>query len=164
MIAATVGAAKGLRGEVFLNVRTDRVDEVFSKGAVLETNSETYPTVTVKSAREQSNRLLASFKEITSREAAEELRGTNLLVEPEEEDDAWYPHQLEGLSVRDTKGEDLGKVIGLEPGVAHDFLLVDYQGDRVMVPFVEEIVPQVDVEEGIVVLDPPQGLFDLNKG
>ena len=77
-----------------------------------------------------------------------------------EEEDAWYPHQLKGLAARTRSGEVLGTVSGLTPGAAQDLLLVKTQAGTVMVPFVTQLVPTVDVEGGFVVIDAPPGLFD----
>ena len=95
-----------------------------------------------------------------SREEAEALRGARLLVEEHEEEDAWYPHQLKGLTARTPSGEVLGTVSGLTPGAAQDLLLVTTEAGTVMVPFVTQLVPTVDVEGGFVVIDAPPGLFD----
>ena len=110
--------------------------------------------------RVHKDRVLASFEECASREDAEALRGARLLVEEHEEEDAWYPHQLKGLAARTPGGEDLGTVTGLTPGAAQDLLLVKTQAGTVMVPFVTQLVPTVDVEGGFVVIDAPPGLFD----
>mgnify|MGYP002735304653 CR=1 FL=1 len=159
LIAATIGAPRGLKGEVALNLHTDRPEQVFTKGATLQTDDTEFPTLTVKSARPQGNRMFATFEEFNDRTAAEGLVGTQLFVEPEEESDAWYPKQLQGLTVQSSAGETLGTVTDLVAGTAHDFLLVDVGGEEVMVPFVLALVPTVDVEGGIVVVDAPDGLF-----
>jgi 16S rRNA processing protein rimM len=124
--------------------------EIAGRGAAL----------TVRSVRVHKDRVLASFEECASREDAEALRGARLLVEEHEEEDAWYPHQLKGLSARTPGGEDLGTVTGLTPGAAQDLLLVKTPAGTVMVPFVTQLVPTVDVEGGVVIIDAPPGLFD----
>ncbi len=96
--------------------------------------------VTVRSIRVHKDRVLASFEECVSREEAEALRGARLLVEEHEEEDAWYPHQLKGLTARTPSGEVLGTVSGLTPGAAQDLLLVTTEAGTVMVPFVTQLV------------------------
>ena len=83
-----------------------------------------------------------------------------LLVEEHEEEDAWYPHQLKGLKALTPKGEELGTVSGVRFGSAQDLLLVRTPEGTVMVPFVAQIVPEVDLESGVVTIDAPPGLFD----
>ena len=158
LTAAIVGPAHGLRGEVILDVRSDD-PEVLAPGASLEIAGRG-AALTVRSVRVHKDRVLASFQECASREDAEALRGARLLVEEHEEEDAWYPHQLKGLSARTPGGEDLGTVTGLTPGAAQDLLLVKTPAGTVMVPFVTQLVPTVDVEGGVVIIDAPPGLFD----
>ncbi len=157
--AAIVGPARGLRGEVVLDVRTDDPDRL-APGSRLRTDSSATPEVTIASARQHNARLLVTFEEASTREEAEALRGAELLVDEVEEADAWYPHQLVGLSAQTPDGDALGTVIGLRNGTAQDLLLVRTPGGTVMVPFVEQLVPEVDVEGGIVVVDAPAGLFN----
>ena len=158
LTAAIVGPAHGLRGEVILDVRSDD-PEVLAPGASLEIAGRG-AALTVRSVRVHKERVLASFEECASREDAEVLRGARLLVEEHEEEDAWYPHQLKGLAARTPGGEDLGTVTGLTPGAAQDLLLVKTPAGTVMVPFVTQLVPTVDVEGGVVIIDAPPGLFD----
>ncbi len=158
LTAAIVGPAHGLRGEVILDVRSDD-PEVLAPGASLEIAGRG-AALTVRSVRVHKDRVLASFEECASREDAEALRGARLLVEEHEEVDAWYPHQLKGLAARTPGGEDLGTVTGLTPGAAQDLLLVKTPAGTVMVPFVTQLVPTVDVEGGVVIIDAPPGLFD----
>lgn len=158
LTAAIVGPAHGLRGEVILDVRSDD-PEVLTPGARLDVAGRG-TAVTVRSIRVHKDRVLASFEECVSREDAEALRGARLLVEEHEEEDAWYPHQLKGLAARTRSGEVLGTVSGLTPGAAQDLLLVKTQAGTVMVPFVTQLVPTVDVEGGFVVIDAPPGMFD----
>ena len=158
LTAAIVGPAHGLRGEVILDVRSDD-PEVLAPGASLEIAGRG-AALTVRSVRVHKDRVLASFEECASREDAEVLRGARLLVEEHEEEDAWYPHQLKGLAARTPGGEDLGTVTGLTPGAAQDLLLVKTPAGTVMGPFVTQLVPTIDVEGGVVIIDAPPGLFD----
>ena len=159
LTAAIIGPAHGLRGEVLLDIRTDNADLV-TPGASFDTDSSDFPVLTVLGLRQHKGRTLAIFDEIVSREDAEAARGTTLLTEEYEEENAWYPHQLVGLLAQTPEGQPLGEVTGLQSGSAQDLLLVRYEGRTVMVPFVHQLVPVVDIEAGIVVVDPPGGLFD----
>lgn len=159
LLAARIGAPKGLKGEAALILHTDRPEDVFVPGAVFETGEEDPETLTVRTVRVQGNRLMVSFEEASDRTAVEPLVGLQLFVEPEDEEDAWYPAQLAGLRVENTDGEVIGEVTDLRPGTAHDFLIVDASGEEVMVPFAHALVPEVNVEDGYVVVEPPEGLF-----
>ena len=159
MTAAKIGPAHGLRGEVVLDVRSDD-PSVIAPGCVLELDDGTGRTLTVESTRTHKDRVLAFFAELERREDAEAVRGLALLVEAHDEEDAWYPHQLKGLSARTPHGEELGTVIGLQSGAAQDLVLVRTATGTVMVPFVRQIVPDVDIDAGTMTIDAPPGLFD----
>ena len=81
-----------------------------------------------------------------------------------DDDDSWYEHDLVGLAVHDPAGAVLGEVTGLVIGAVQDLLEVRLDHRReVLVPFVEAIVTEVDIEAGHVVVDAPAGLFDLDE-
>lgn len=169
LLAGIVGAARGLKGEVFVEPRTDREDEVFAEGALVVIDPENPGEnpengdieLLVERARTHGGRLMVTFEDVTTREQAEALRGAHLLTEPAEEEDAWYAFEIEGFPVIDADGKALGTVAGIAQGAAHDLLLVkSASGAEVMVPLVKEIVLSVSVSDKQVVLDPPLGLFE----
>ena len=164
LVVARVGAAHGLQGMVRLEVRTDDPAGRLAPGTVLPTDPAERGPLTVAASTERSGSWYARFVEAPDRTAAEELRGTLLLVtvedDEDDDEDAWYPHELVGLVVEDTTGRRLGTVAGIEHLPAQDALVVTEEGgQRTLVPFVAEIVPLVDVPGGRVVLDPPRGLL-----
>ncbi|MGW8568393.1 ribosome maturation factor RimM [Isoptericola sp. NPDC055881] len=162
LVVARVGRAHGLRGEVALDLRTDNPEDRLAVGLTLETDPSSAGPLTVTAAREHQGRWLVSFAEVGDRTAAEALRGVELVVEADasDEEDAWYPHELQGLRAELEDGTVVGEVVGLEHLPAHDALVVrEPAGERTLVPFVRAIVPTVDVAGGRVVLTPPGGLL-----
>jgi 16S rRNA processing protein RimM len=108
---------------------------------------------------------------VDSREAAEAVRNTELLVDvadlPEIEDpDSFYDHQLVGLTARLPDDSVLGEVTAVRHE-AQDLLVVRRRvaaeglAADVLIPFVSAIVPTVDLAGGFVVVDPPEGLLEL---
>lgn len=169
LTVAVIGPAHALKGEVRLDVRTDDPEGRLAPGTVLPTDPAGAGPLTVARVRFDGTRWFAAFAEAPDRTAAEALRGVRLLVDTDAEDeaideetdhDAWYAHELIGLAAHTPDGRSLGEVIDLEPGVAQDRLVVRTpEGCRVAVPFVAELVPEVDEEAGTVTIDPPGGLF-----
>ena len=163
LVVARVGAPHGLKGMVRLDVRTEDPAGRLAPGTVLATDPTDRGPLTVAAATQRQGTWYVRFAEAPDRTTAEALRGTVLLVtvdDEDEEEDAWYPHQLTGLVVEDTTGRRLGTVAGVEHLPAQDALVVTEEGgQRTLVPFVAEIVPVVDVAGGRVVLDPPRGLL-----
>lgn len=107
---------------------------------------------------------VAFFAEVADRTAAESIVRAILwidaaTVEQSVEDNAWYDHQLVGLEVR-REGELLGTVSEVQHFPAQDLLAVKTANGTVLVPFVESIVPSVDLDAGVVSVTPPAGLFE----
>lgn len=169
LVVGWIGRAHGVRGDVAVEVRTDDPDARFAVGSVLLTDPETAGPLTVRSSRKHSGRLIVRFAGVKDRDAAEELRGTQLLVDsadiaPLDDPDEFHDHQLIGLTVLTIDGETVGTVADVLHH-AQDILVVDAPdgGDEVLVPFVAALVPEVDVVGGRLVIDPPPGLLDLSS-
>jgi len=159
----------GLRGELVVEVRTDSPQERFAPGSVLVralSDGSDAGSLTVEAARPHSGRLLVRFVEAPDRDAAEDLRGSRLLVDPATlpptgDPDEFHVHQLEGLAAQLTDGTTIGTVREIVHGPGGDLLvLARPDGPDALVPFVREIVPTVDLDGGRVVLTPPEGLLD----
>ncbi|HEY0807319.1 MAG TPA: ribosome maturation factor RimM [Pseudonocardiaceae bacterium] len=159
----------GIRGELMVNVSTDSAEQRFAVGAVLFVTSRdgsVVRTLTVTAARPHSGRLLVYFEGIGDRDAAETLRGALLSGDIAElpsidDPDEFYDHQLEGLAVQTVAGVRIGTVREVMHGAGGELLVVDRtDGGEALVPFVREIVPEVDLRARRVLLDPPPGLLD----
>ena len=170
IVLARIGKPHGLRGEVTVQLHTDEPERRFAVGQVLETEAALGSGVprqlTIRSTRVHNGIWLLTFEEIPDRTGAEGLRGTRLVLDEaagaEQDEDAWSEDDLRGLEVRDSAGEVLGEVTGLEVGAAQDRLVVELtDGVTAYVPFVEAIVPTIADDH--VVVDAPPGLFDLYR-
>jgi 16S rRNA processing protein RimM len=104
---------------------------------------------------------------VADRVAADAMRGSLFVIDSEDlppidEPDTFYDHQLEGLLVRTTAGRDIGTVTEVLHTAAGELLAVDRaDADELLVPFVSAIVTSVSLDSGIVEIDPPEGLLEL---
>ncbi|KAA9151414.1 ribosome maturation factor RimM [Amycolatopsis acidicola] len=167
VVVGRVAKAHGIRGELAVDVRTDSPELRFAEGTVLTGRRRDGDTceLTVATARWHSGRLLVTFAQVPSRDVAEELRGVLLLADtsdlpPTGDPDEFYDHELEGLRAELTDGSVIGTVQEIVHAPGSELLSLDKDGRTVLVPFVRQIVPVVDVAGGRVVLDPPEGLLD----
>lgn len=171
---ARIGKAHGLRGEVTVELRSDDPQARFAVGNVLDTKaargSGVPRALTVRSARRHNGIWLVAFDEIPDRTGAESLRGTLLQYDAdtddatEDDEEGWYEHELVGLPVVDQTGTTIGEVVALHTRTAQDLLEVKHRDGRTgLIPFVEAIVPVVDVPGRRIVIDAPDGLFDLDE-
>jgi 16S rRNA processing protein RimM len=163
---ARIGKPHGIRGEVTVQVLTDAPGDRFVPGTEFVVEPASAGPLTVNSARWNKDILLLGFEEIGTRNEAETLRGAKLFIETEEldedDDEGWYEHELVGLEAR-IGSSVVGKVTALNTMPVQDLLMITTpEGKEILVPFVEQIVPEVNVEEGFILLTPPDGLFELN--
>lgn len=165
LVVGRIGRPHGVRGEVAVEVRTDDPDERFAPGAVLQTDPAERGPLTVARARQHADRLLITFDGIKDRDAADDLRGTYLVIDSAElpelaDPDEFHDHELLGLAVLTTDGARVGVVDDITH-LGQDILVVRRDdGVEALVPFVRDIVPEVDVAAGWLVIDPPPGLVD----
>jgi 16S rRNA processing protein RimM len=170
---ARIGKPHGIRGEVTVEVFTDSPEMRFSEGNVLEVRASAGPTIfeelTVEKARWNKRILLLKFSEFSDRNTAEAVRNHELYatVEPRADgEESWYAADLIGFEVYlDSFGsEAIGTVSDLITGKAQDLLEVRLFAERVvLIPFVEEIVPEISEELRSLVVMPPSGLLELNQ-
>jgi|SRR5271163_1186467 len=163
-----IGRPHGVRGDVVVGVRTDEPELRFAPGSRLDTDPIGVGPLTVAGHRWHSGDLLVRFKEINDRTAAAELGGTWLLVDSAvlgalDDPDEFRDGDLVGLTVRTVSGI----VVGTVADVLHhgqDILVIDpagASGAQILIPFVKAIVPEVDIAGGVLVIDPPEGLLNL---
>jgi 16S rRNA processing protein RimM len=166
LVVARVGRAHGIKGEVTVEVRTDEPELRLAPGAVLATDPASAGPLTIETGRVHSGRLLLRFAGVQDRNAAEALRNTLLIAEvdpdelPEGEDE-YYDHQLIDLDVVTRDGAEVGRITEISHLPSQDLFVVECpDGSEVLIPFVEEIVIEIDLGEQRAVIDPPPGLID----
>ena len=162
--------AHGVSGEVVVEVRTDDPAARFAPGNTLRARKSRdggeERSYVVTQAREHSGRLLVRLAGVEDRDTADALRGSLFVVDSDDlppiaEPDTYYDHQLEGLHVRTTTGQDVGVVAEVVHTAAGELLAVRRDSGEVLVPFVSAIVTSVSLEDRLVEIDPPEGLLDL---
>ncbi|MGN6605723.1 MAG: ribosome maturation factor RimM, partial [Jatrophihabitans sp.] len=142
---------------------TDAPDERFAPGASVRAADR---TLVVAASSTASGKLVVHFDGVDDRDAAEALRGQELLVAASarpalDDPDDFYDTDLIGLAAHTVDGAALGPVVDMVHAGGADYLVLDIDGRERLVPFVAAIVPTVDLAGGTVTVDPPDGLFDL---
>ncbi len=133
----------------------------FAAGSVL--HSPGGPLV-VAASRPHQGRWLVRFEGVDDRSSAEVLRGTVLTADlpgDAPEGEVWV-HELIGARARGRDGTDLGSVVAVEANPAHDILVLD-DGALVPMVFVVEVRTEGAGTPSEVVIDPPDGLLEVNR-
>lgn len=158
MVGRIVGAW-GVRGEVKVESFTDFPSR-FNKEAVLFLDER---PVRVLASRKRKSGFVLSLESVQGRDAAEAVRGSELTVPATElhslPDGSFYYFQIIGLEVWTDDSELLGTVKEIITTGANDaYVVVDEGGRQVLVPAVEDVVREVDVAGGRIVVNLPEGL------
>ncbi len=161
--------AHGLKGAIKVELYTDAPELRFVPGATFTLQVPTSSPWHGKSLelielKWYNSHAVAFFKDVPDRSVAESLLKAILWIDHDdsdstEEEDAWFDHQLVGLTVlRDSV--PVGTVSQIDHFPAQDLLTVATSHGPVLVPFVKAIVTVVDVKAGTLTVNPPLGLFE----
>jgi 16S rRNA processing protein RimM len=158
--AVTVGritTAHGIRGEVKVEPLTD-FSERFQRGSRLWLGGE---PIVVERGRWQARNVILKLSGISSRNQAEALVGKELLA-PEamqlEDENVYYLHDIIGLTVVDVSGQKLGQLTDVFSTGANDVYVVKSERGELLLPALDDVIHQVDVKAGRIVVEVPEGL------
>ncbi len=168
VLVGRIARPHGIRGEVVIDPSTDFPEERFADGATVfaERGGAASPMI-VAASRMHAGRPIVRFEGTATMDEAEALRGLELRV-PESAlgelpENVWYHHQLLGSTVRTKDGQDVGKVTAISGPTERSILVIDGPGGEALVPLVAAFCT-VDVAAKEIVIDPPEGLLEANRG
>jgi 16S rRNA processing protein RimM len=167
-LVGRIARAHGIRGQVIVNPDTDFPDERFRPGATLFTKrGATVHAITLTTARFQNGRPVIGIEGVETMNDAERLAGLELRVPADElaplPAGTFYHHDLVGCRVVTGGGEDIGPVEKVEGTMAGSRLVVAGAKGEILIPLVTEICRTIDVAGKRIVIEPPEGLLDLNS-
>jgi 16S rRNA processing protein RimM len=187
LVVGQIGKPHGVRGEVSVAVRTDEPEERFVAGSAFTTEVprdrrvSTGPAapaapgvaykvpaqLVIESVRWHQGRGIVQFEGVHGRDVADALRGVLLQVDsagltPPDDPDEFHDHQLVGLRVESLDGSALGTVDRIDHAPSSDLIVLKKAaGGIALIPFVNQMVPTVDLAAGRILVDLPEGLLDL---
>jgi 16S rRNA processing protein RimM len=167
VLVGRIARAHGNRGQVIVDPATDFPDERFKVGSVLFVRRREAPdAVRVENVRFHRGRPIIGLAGIDTIDAAEALAGSELRVSVDAlqplPPGSFYHHDLVGCAVETSRGEQIGRVRAVEGDAAGSRLVVENRNGDVLIPIVESICVEIDVAGRKVVVEPPEGLVDLN--
>ena len=168
LLVGRVARAHGNRGEVIVNPETDFPEQRFRTGAMLLVGEEAHGTPrAIRAVRFHQGRPVVALEGVDTMDDAEGLAGAALSMraaslEPLPEG-TFYRHDLVGCDVQDREGRRIGRVVGVEGPMEQSRLIVEGPaGADVLIPLVAEICPTVDLARRRILVNPPEGLIELN--
>lgn len=157
----------GIHGEVRVISKTDFAEERYKTGNHLflfMPKSATPIELVVKNHRKHKNFDLLLFEGYENINEVEKFRDGILKI-PESQlselaEDEYYFHEIIGCMVVTTDGEEIGKIIEiLTPGANDVWVVKDKNGKEQLIPYIQDVVKKVDVQEKVVVIEPMEGLL-----
>ena len=172
LVVGRITKPHGIQGEVVVHPLTDHPEGIFSPGVVLYPAVEdgarpdpARPPLRIGRVRPFRGGFLVAFDGVPDRNVAEGLRRLELVVPadrvaPREEGEVFY-HEFPGLRVQDAEGTEIGRVVEVFEVEPHVLLEVRTRRGSVLIPFVPDVVVEVALDRGLLVVDPPRGLLEL---
>ncbi len=172
LVIGLITSCHGIKGQVKVKSLSD-FEERFIKPGIrwLQKEDENPLQIKLTSGFKQPGKetFIIKFQEINTRDQAEQLKKCKILVKtnhlPELKKEEFHLLELIDLQVKTLKNEELkiiGKVIDLENEKNNLLVIELFQNKKiVLVPFVQEIVPLIDIKNNFLIINPPKGLFDL---
>ena len=167
-VVGRIARAHGIRGQVIVNPETDFPDERFQAGAELFIERggavEALRVTTVRFHRE---RPVIGIAGVETMNDAEALAGCELRVPLDRltplPPDTFYRHDLVGCQVTTRDGREIGPVRDVEGSLIGSRLVVEGADGEVLIPMVAAICVEVKPAAKRIVIDPPDGLLEVNK-
>lgn len=156
--------AHGLKGEMVMSLQTD-FPERLQEGIVVYLRDGVYEAHKVTGIRHHSRGRLISFEGFTEREQLDVLRNAAVFVHkddiPELDDGEIYLHQIIGLNVITDEKIELGKVVDIiETGANNVFVVQNESGKEVLIPDIDEVVLEINIESEKVFVHILDGLIN----
>ncbi len=168
VVLGKIVKAHGIRGEVEIYAYSPDIRGlVESRPVFLETSEGVRTSYKVETARpKKKHKFILSFEGVDNRDQAEALVGNEICVLreslPELPEDEYYWHELIGMRVKTVEHEDLGRLSKILSTGAHDVLVVEGPYGEVLIPMVAEMIENVDIRAGVIIVNPVPGLLDVN--
>lgn len=166
MIARIV-KSRGLRGEVVADMLTDFPErfEGLQDVTVRPLTGGAIRQLKIEKFWFQKGRVILKFAGLDTIEEAEELRDSDVCVPEadavELEDDEFFDWQLAGCRVETIDGAAIGEVSEVMRTGGTEILVVAGDGKEFLIPFAESICTDVDIENKLIRVDPPEGLLEF---
>lgn len=166
-LVGRIARPHGIRGQLIVNPDTDFPHDRFVPDAVLFVRrGEAVEGVTITSVRFQQERPVIGLHGIDDVDTAHEYAGAELRIPMDRlmrlPDGAFYHHDLIGCAVVTVDGAACGVVRAVDGTAGATRLVVDSNGDELLIPLAVEICVAIEPAVRRIVIAPPEGLLTLN--
>ncbi len=162
-----LGKPWGHQGELTVHLEEVDIDEITHAGSIfVDIDGQRVPFFFSKLYEKNQNTLI-KFDDFHDPQSASILVGRDIYAPPghllDGSDESWDPEDFVGMLVRDEKHGDLGEVTALEGNAKNPVLVIMLGTQEVMVPLVDEMIVDINMEERSLLIRTPEGLIDLYR-
>jgi 16S rRNA processing protein RimM len=165
VLVGRIARAHGNKGQVIVNPDTDFAGDRFKAGEVVLVGADATPR-TIREVRFHQGRPVVALEGIETMNDAEALAGLELKVPAGSSEQlpegTFYHYDLIGCEVRDVSGQAIGQVTSVEGTMEMSRLVVAGARGEILIPLVADICVAIDIGAREIVVDPPEGLLELN--
>ncbi len=153
----------GIRGEVVVDLKSDLL-ACFTEGVEVRftTVKGQEGSLDVERAREHKGRLIIKFKGVETRDDADSLRAHTVWLTREQvgplDEGRWFVQDILGVDVYTDEGEHLGEIAEVLNMSANDVYVVRAEGREILLPAIEQVIKEVDLEDRKMVVHLMEGL------
>jgi len=166
---ARITKAQGLKGEVRVEQWLDD-DAVFGSGRqvlVAAPGTADGRDTQIEFFRRQHGRCVAKLRGIDTIAEAEKYIGHEIRIPaealPAVQEGSFYTFQLKGCHVFQPDNEYIGTITDVLAAGSTEVLRVDHEGEETLIPFAQEYIKKIDLDQRRIEVDLPEGLRNLNR-
>lgn len=158
----TIVSPWGLRGHIKVTVETD-FPQRFSSSSQIYIDRR---IMIIDEASWHKGQVIVKLQGVDTGEKADELVGRVIEIHHSQlfnlENDVYFHFQLVGLDVVTSGGDTLGKITEILKTASADVYVINGSGGEILIPATDEIIKSIDLDKGVMVIEPMVGLLDLN--
>ncbi len=163
-VLGTISRSHGLKGAFKVNVYAKGVPELEEGEPVfIRLQGGPVPFFVEECSVNSPDKMVLKVEDVNTLEAADTLVGSEMLLEASRFDDSApdTSEELLGFTVNDAEKGNIGTVSGFMDSPQHPILEVAFEDKTILIPWVEEIIKEVEVEKKVISIEAPDGLIDL---
>ena len=168
-LVGKIREAHGLKGDLYVLIFSGDISwaKRMKKFNLQGKNSDETQEFTVERVKPFKKGLIVKAKEVADRTAAEGLEHMEFFIDEDllvsKPGETIYLNEIKNFKLKDVEQKVLGEIVDFSSNGVQDLLVVEANGKKVEVPFVDAFIKKIDFKHQAVVMDLPEGLFDLEN-
>ena len=168
-LVGKVREAHGLKGDLYVLIFSGDISwaKKMKSFGLKAKDSDDIKTFDVERTKPFKKGIIVKAKEIGDRTAAEGVEHMEFFVADDlfvsKPGEGIYLNEIKNFKLKDPEQKVLGEIVGFSSNGVQDLLVVETNGKKVEVPFVDAFIKKIDFKHQAVVMDLPEGLFDIEN-